>query len=143
MARYLLPASRPFSPSVPVSTEVSGEDVAFDRGMSISAGDWSVVDGHDAARQSVIREATANIGALLRRPEWGMGISQTILRPLTKNLIDEMVTKIRNRMRANPRVSRFIGASVVKSDTPGAAVTITYESAGVKQPRIVTLKGAR
>lgn len=141
MAVYTLPEQTTSAPSAPV-TEISGEDVMFRDGMEIGAGDWRTVRGADAAEQSVRREALSTVGGLMRRPEWGMGVTQTVFRSSTRSLTDALTTRVRKRMLANPRVGRFIDAQVVRVGSR-LSLHISYEPVGVKRSTSVILKGGR
>lgn len=144
MPIYTLPEPREFRPPGADQLEVSGEDVMFGSGMEISAGDWRTVRGSDAAEQSVRRESCSTVGGLMRRPEWGMGATSTVFQGITRSMIDALVARVRNRMLANPRVGRFVGAEIVKlSGTRGLSLQINYEPVGVARPASVVLRGSR
>lgn len=144
MARYTLPTPPPFRPAAPDPTEVSGEDVMFQGGLQISNGDWRTIAGDDSAEQSVIREASANVGAHLRRPEWGMGIVQELFQSVTQSRSQTLISRVRTRMVRNPRVGRFIGADIVRlPGVSGSAVSIKYEPVGVRSPKITVIRSAK
>lgn len=144
MATFILPTPHPLRPPAADPLDMAGEDILFISQFEVLAGDWRTVTGPIAAEQSVRREASANVGALLRRPEWGMGVAQSIMRNLTKSLTETLVTRVRRRMLANPRVGRFIKAETIRLPTgQGIALSIEYEPAGVKQSRTIELKGER
>ena len=142
MAVYTLPTPKPFRPPSADPLELSGEDIMLTNKLEILSGDWRTVSGADAAKQSVIREGCANVGAQLRRPEWGMGVVQSLFHGMTKSQTETMITRVRNRMQRNPRIGRFLGAEVFRlSAARGLAVSIKYEPVGVKQPINTILKG--
>ena len=144
MAKYTLPVVPPFRPALVNQNELSGEDIMLTDKLEISAGDWRTISGADAAEQSVRREASANTGALLRRPAWGMGVTQALFQSATKTVGDNIITRVRNRMQLNPRVGRFISADIIKlTSVSGSAVSIKYEPIGVKQPKTTVIKGNR
>lgn len=144
MARYILPDPRPVRLPSADRLEVSGEDVRFVDGLVVSAGDWSTVTGEAAAEQSVRREAVASPGSFLRRPEWGVGATQVVFRGATKSVMDELVTRARRRLLANPRVGRVVSVESQRLTTAqGSSLSISYEPVGVRRPNKVTLKGSR
>jgi len=144
MPTYTLPPPRPFKPAAPAATEVSGEDILFRDQLEVAAGDWRTINGSDAAEQSVRREASSNVGSLLRRPDWGMGVTQALFKNATKSSRDSIATQVRTRMLKNPRVGRFISAEVIKLDSvSGTGVIIKYEPVGVKRPMETLLKSKR
>lgn len=144
MARYLLPTPPPLRPPSASRLDVSGEDVLFRDRMEISAGDFVTVTGDAAAEQSVRREHAANVGSLMRRPDWGVGVSDTLFRNLTKSMTDVIVTRSRRRMLANPRVGRLISSDVVRlTNDQGVALIVKYEPVGIKRPQTVTIRGGR
>lgn len=144
MARYTLPPQPAFRPALVNQSELSGEDVMFTDGLQILSGDWRTVTGEHAAEQSVRREASSNVGALMRRPSWGMGVTQALFQNATKTIRDNIIARVRNRMQLNPRVGRFIGAELIKlSAVSGLAVSIQYEPVGVRQPQTTIIKGGR
>lgn len=69
-------------------------------------GDWLVVSGVDAARQSIEREAVANPGELASVPEWGMGLRAAVLSRRTRGNVAALRATVAERLRANPRVTR-------------------------------------
>jgi hypothetical protein len=144
VAVFLLPSPPPIRSTPPALTELSGEDVMFTSRLEISAGDWRTVTGSDAAEQSVRREALASPGSLLRRPEWGMGVVNTVFASATRSLIDVMVTRVRRRMLLNPRVGRFVGADVVRlANKHGLGLSINYEPVGARRSVFTVLSGRR
>lgn len=135
MATFFLPPAPPLRPPQPDPTDLAGEDILFQDRLEVAAGDWRTVTGSAATDQSVRREASSNAGSLLRVPDWGMGITQTVFRGITRSASDALISRVRNRMRVNPRVAKFLGAEVFKlSAREGQAVAIRYQSVGSAAP---------
>lgn len=144
MPSYLLPTPHPLRSPAPDPTDVSGEDVAFTDGLVIVAGDWKTVRGDDAAEQSVRREATANQGGLVRRPDWGIGATDAVFRAMNKTTSDALIARARRRLAANPRVGRVVDVSTLALDNAqGTALRIEYVPAGRERPTVTTLKAKR
>jgi hypothetical protein len=143
MAIYTLPPKRPFRPTPLDRHDLAGEDVMFTNRLEEAAGDFRTVTGRASVEQSVRREASANTGALIRKPEWGMGVTQALFQNSSQSVRDGLITRVRTRMLKNPRVGRFIEAEVIKlSAASGLAIVIRYDPVGVREP-IVTVIGSK
>lgn len=144
MPIYSLPPPPPFRPAAPDPNELSGEDIYFSDQLVVVSGDWQAVRGVVSAEQSVRREACANVGSLLRRSSWGMGITQSLFKSVTTTLSSEILTRVKNRMRLNPRVGKFVDARVVRlSGIRGISVAIQYVPVGAQKAIETTLRGVR
>ena len=148
MPAWTVPAA-----AVPPMPDLTDQDAAFGpdillRGDFVisAAGDWSLVEGVDAARQSIEREALAEPGEVASLPAWGMGLRALVMAPRTTGRADELRAHITERLRANPRVTRVRGVDVSRFDTPagvpGVAVAIRAEVGGRDQQITVTTTGA-
>lgn len=127
--------------------DLNGEDIAL-RGADFTVtnhGDWLTVTDVLAARQSVEREACAGPGEMPRRPEWGMGLREELLRGSSIDSKNRQATSVRRRLGVNPRISSVKRVSVEnRADltTTGnvAVVTIEAESAGRSLPITTIVK---
>lgn len=118
-----------FVPQVVDPTDLAGEDISLRGGdlSETSSGDWAVLSGPPATRQSVEREAGASPGDMPRRPDWGMGLRDSLMRGTGRDLRDKQQAAVRRRLNANPRIDRIDEVTVVERtdlDTKGV-VTIT------------------
>lgn len=144
MPTFYLPPQPPIRPRQADLNDVAGADVAFTTGMVIEAGDWKMVTGEDAAKQSVIRETIANVGGLANRPDWGVGASDAVFRNMTQSTIDALASKARDRMSKNPRVARVINVSSQRMQAAqGTALLLQFVPAGKTAATSVTLKPRR
>jgi phage baseplate assembly protein W len=126
-------ASAPVEP-----TDLSGEDISLRAGgETTSGGDWAVVSGPQAARQSIEREAVASPGDLPRRPEWGWGGRDALMRSTTQTTRDRIAAAARQRLAANPRVDRVDKIDVRQHPTIQNATII--EIAGIVAGRPVAM----
>jgi len=125
---YSVPPQTTIRPAIIDQTDPNGEDVSLRGGdLAITAGgDWGALTGGLAARQSVEREAVASTGDLPRRPQWGMGLRDSLMRGAAPELRDRQAAAVRRRLNVNPRIDRVDDVSVVqRTDISPGAVTIT------------------
>lgn len=131
-------------PRTAPATDLNGEDIAL-RGadfIETAAGDWGTVADVAAAKQSVEREAGASPGEMPRRPEWGMGIRDELMRGAGKDSRDRQVAAARRRLNANPRITsvRAVDASPRPDISGATTVTIIAESNGKPLSIATTVK---
>lgn len=135
-------------PPVIDPANLNGEDVSL-RGGDLTvtaAGDWAVLTGTDAARQSVEREAVASPGDMPRRPQWGMGLRDSLLRPSSRELRDRQASSVRRRLLVNPRIDTVDTVEVSqRGDLAPGAVTITVAAKvrGQQAPGVFTIQPTR
>lgn len=112
-------------------TNIGGEDISLDGGdMSENASrDIATVSGVACARQSIIRELPANPGSLPRRPQWGGGLSGMLLKNNTEANRDRAVSRSRDRLQANPRVTKINEISATAEST-GIRINIRADVVG-------------
>lgn len=124
---------RVLAPELSQRDEIAGEDIYLQGGMlETPHNDLMTVVGRDAARQSIIRELPANPGSFARRPEWGAGLSGEVFKSSTVAQRDRMVSRVKTRLLANPRVLAVRDVSAqgvddgteifVRVDVPGGHV---------------------
>jgi len=147
MPTFLLPAQPTRrTPPVPI-TDVSGEDIALKSTYTIAGGDYVTVRGDAAAEQSVRREHMANVGALARRPYWGVGLPALLFRAATRSSRDTLVARSRRRLAANPRVARVdLVEAFDLDDTAGVSGTglrVRYIPAGRQRPVEIIIRSSR
>lgn len=127
--QHLRVASAPVDPA-----DLSGEDISLRGGDFVvtPAGDWAAISKTLAARQSVEREAVASPGDFPRRPEWGMGLRDGLMRNSSQDIRDRQTSAARRRLAANPRIGRVRSVEVkARTDIPNATVvTIDADVSG-------------
>ncbi len=109
-------------PQAPTDTdELRGRDIKYMRGDMVvtPAGDWAVVEGVDAIRQSVLHEALTSPGEFVFRPEYGMGLAALVKGPLSRAALDAAQNRIRERLTKNPRIARVREALLERVDIDG------------------------
>lgn len=107
MPSWTIPAAETRPVVVTEQEAMFGPDIRFRGDYEITArGDYALTEGVECAHQSVQREALANPGELVYRPEWGYGLRAALFRSPTKSLVEELRTRAETRTRANPRVTR-------------------------------------
>lgn len=131
--RAIVPADR---------SDPGGADLALDitsNELRISAsGDYALIDGDEAGKQSVRREATTSPGEYVRFPDYGFGVRDGVMRGVTRSMLDGLIARARARLARNPRVARIrdVIARVdptrpdhvmldIQADVGGKALTIT------------------
>jgi phage baseplate assembly protein W len=139
---YINPIAARRPPQVVDPTDLGGEDISLRGGdLGISGhGDWATLSGAPAARQSVEREACASPGDMPRRPDWGMGLRDSLMRGASRDVRDRQASAVRARLNVNPRIDRVETVDVAYRDdlavngVPG--VTTVTIGAFVKGQRI-------
>lgn len=133
-------------PVEPTDLELVGEDISLVNGQMTETdhGDIAVVTGVNAAKQSIIREVSANPGSFPRRPQWGAGLSGLIFKGVTSSTRDRAQSRARARILVNPRVAKVheVSTSVgekglklnIRCDAFGGPITdtIVIKPPGVK-----------
>jgi phage baseplate assembly protein W len=118
-------------PKVIDQTDLNGEDVSL-RGGDLTVttgGDWGTLQGADSARQSVEREAVASPGDMPRRPDWGMGLRDSLMRGAARDVRDRQAAAVRRRLAANPRIQKVDVVDVSqRGDLAPGAVTVTISA---------------
>jgi phage baseplate assembly protein W len=113
-------------PSPPVLTaaqKLLGRDVKFTSNYELGAnGDYLVVEGVAAAKQSMLNEARTTPGELVSVPEYGMGLSALVYLSASRSNRDEAANRVRERLAANPRIERTDEVSVDRDAERGVTV---------------------
>jgi len=117
-------------PPTLTTQQVAGEDIRLRNGSADVGphGDLATVRGTDAASQSVVREAGANPGSLVRRPEWGCGLPGQVLQGNTPSTRAAAVAAVRARLAANPRIAGIQEVSAADGDD-GYVLTVRASTA--------------
>ncbi len=105
---------------------LGGEDIALPLDVT-PAGDWAVVTGRDAGRQSILREFGSNPKEFVRRPEWGVGLKGLLFKGATSQVRDQAISQGKTRLNANPRVRRVLEVSG-RLPATGLAMTIRVDT---------------
>lgn len=103
-------------------------------------GDWAIVAGAAAARQSIEREAVANPGEIASSPAWGMGLRSEVMGRRTTSSIEALRARIAERLRVNPRLTR-VRAIGVSPAAQGIDVSITADVGGRDEQVAFTVTG--
>lgn len=125
MISYTVPQD-PITVAPADPTNLGGEDIALPLDVT-PAGDWVIVTGRDAGRQSILREFGANPKTFVRRPEWGVGLTGLLFKGATAQTRDQAISQSRARLNANPRVRRTLEVSGRLPST-GLALTIRVDT---------------
>lgn len=113
-------------PSPPVLTaaqKLLGRDIKFNADYELGAnGDYLLVEGAAAAKQSILNEARTSPGELVSVPEYGMGLSALVYRTASRANRDEAANRVRERLAVNPRIERTDEVSVDRDDDRGVTI---------------------
>lgn len=141
---YTMPAAPAVSPpTLPRSRELVARDVRFDRNYTVGAnGDYVLVEGDAATKQSILLEARTSPGELASVPDYGMGLAAAVKKAATKSTRDELANRARERLRRNPRVEQVLDVATVTTDDGLLRLEASVTSAGrqvstsiVQEPR--------
>lgn len=125
---YTVAIATVIPPPVIDLTNISGEDISLRGGdLTItSSGDWGAITDQLAARQSVEREAAASPGEFPRRPAWGMGLRDNLMKSSSLDIRNRQAAAARRRLDANPRISTVKSVDVSnRTDLPAGATVVT------------------
>lgn len=122
-------------PELTDAQKALGRDIRFRDGYTVTAAsDYGVVEGIEAAIQSVINEAAAPPGSDPFNPDWGMGLELEVKRGSTKADRDRIRNRCLDRLQKNPRISEVTEVTVERSTdgagTPGLVVTFRFTAGG-------------
>ena len=111
---------------------IGGSDICFRGGdlTTTAAGDWALVSGVDAARQSAERELTAPPGSLPYRPTWGGGVGSQLFKGLTKATRDQIESAARSCLLKNPRIKRVTNVATTLADD-GQGTVLRFDADAV------------
>ncbi len=135
----VVPTATP-APAVDDS-DLSGEDISLTRGEfgENKQGDLATVRGPACARQSVMREFTANQGELPRRQNWGVGIPAMLFKGVTNSVRDKIASRSRGRLLYNRRIARVHEVNVI-SNAGGSQVTVRADVVGGFKDELIVIK---
>jgi phage baseplate assembly protein W len=124
------PAASP--PPLTAAQRLLGRDVLFQDDYEVAPnGDYRLVEGRDAAKQSIINEARTVPGELAAVPEYGIALKDLVYRPASQSSRDEAANRTRERLRVNPRVERVDDVAVTRDQARGVTViTASVTAAG-------------
>lgn len=118
---------------VPAPAENVGEDIFLDivadedRPMTIS-GDWRLVAGDEALKQSLIRRLVTPPGEWRTLPGFGVGVGLYLGSPMTRAVRDELANRIRDQFLRDDRVVRVLAVDVeLQADYRTLTVTVKYQ----------------
>lgn len=113
-------------PSIIGGEDIGLRDVDF---TETDAGDWGVVSGVQAARQSVEREIPASNGSFPRRQKWGGNVGALLFKGATRASRDLAVSQATACLHRNKRIKNVIEVSARPPDTSsGTVLTIRADS---------------
>lgn len=123
MATWPVAPATPHPQAATDLDELRGRDIKYLKGNLVvtPAGDWAVVEGVDAIRQSILHEALTSPGEFVFRPEYGMGLAELVKAPLSRATLDAAQNRTRERLAKNPRIARVREALLERVDINGAS----------------------
>lgn len=122
---YTLPGttSQPIDPQrAKARDRLFGRDIWFDvtreriDRVVTAKGDWKLVDGVEALRQSLIRRIITNPGEWQTKPDYGVGARLFVKQRMTSTVIADLQTRIRSQMLKDARVDRVDQVIVERSN---------------------------
>lgn len=83
-----------------------GRDLFWDGDYVVaSSGDWAIVEGEAALRQSIIRRIITAPGEWRTRPDYGVGARHYVKARRTPGVVDELKSMIKKQLLRDPRVA--------------------------------------
>jgi len=77
-----------------------------------AAGDWTLADGEEAVRQSLLRRIITSPGDWKTKPEYGVGARRFLKQRATQATADELITLIRGQFGRDKRVEAVLAIEV-------------------------------
>lgn len=107
-----------------------GKDIFFDGDMHVhSAGDYVLVEGIDAMRQSIRHRLLTNPGEYKRNPNYGVGVRSYVKRRRTTSVLDHLRARIIDQLSLDRRIQEVIAVSVENIEY-GIKIAIKVRVAG-------------
>jgi phage baseplate assembly protein W len=114
-----------------------GRDLFWEGGKRLTtAGDWLVVEGITALRQSILRRLITRPGEWTVRPLYGVGAQDFLYETLTESRAAELRARIRDQLTQDRRVQKVSAVFVEQTSAGLLRVRIQIEVQGT----IVALK---
>jgi len=145
---WFLPTPSGGSSGVPASEQASqdalfyGEDIWHDVATAdvngeadyvvTSAGDWAVVTGREALRQSLMRRTITNPGEWPTLPDYGVGARQYVKARNTASVRAELESRIRSQYLRDPRVHSvdLVTVAQLADGSPGIVISVLVTPRG-------------
>ncbi len=129
---WTLPASAPGATTAVENEQLRllGKDIKFDGDKHVSpSGDYVLVEGMAAMRQSIYHRLITKPGEYARNPGYGVGIQLYVKRRRTPSVLDELHNRIVDQLSLDPRIEEVVALRVERI-TDGIRVAIKITVAG-------------
>lgn len=94
-----------------------GCDILFDGDMHVSAaGDYVLVEGEEAMRQSIYHRLLTRPGEYRRNPEYGVGVMSYVKRRRTTSVLDHLRGRIVDQLSLDKRIEEVISVTIENID---------------------------
>ncbi|HUS27619.1 MAG TPA: hypothetical protein VMZ53_03900 [Kofleriaceae bacterium] len=115
------------------------------RYVTTAAGDWVLVRGREALRQSLMRRLITNPGDWQTKPDYGVGARQYVKAKNTRTVRAELESRIRAQFSRDVRVHSvdLVTLTRLDGDKPGIKISVTVTPRGrlrTDQPLEVSLE---
>jgi phage baseplate assembly protein W len=128
---YTMPAApAPSPPTLPRDGALVARDVRFTTDYTIASGDYALVEGDAAVKQSIVCEARTSPGELASVPDYGYGLAASVRKAATKSVRDERANRVRERARRNPRVDKVLDVITTATDAGELKLEVRVTAAG-------------
>lgn len=110
-----------------------------------AAGDWTIVRGREALRQSLLRRLITNPGDWQTKPDYGVGARQYVKAKNTSSVRAELESRIRSQFAKDVRVFSvdLVTTTPLDDGTPGVKISVLVTPRGrlrTDQPLEVALE---
>jgi phage baseplate assembly protein W len=107
-----------------------GKDIFFDGDFHVAAhGDYILLEGEEAVRQSIYRRLLTRPGEFRARPEYGVGVLSFVKKRRTPAAMSELRQRIVDQLSFDPRIASIADVAVEDIDG-GIKISIAIEIAG-------------
>ncbi len=107
-----------------------GKDIFFNGDFDVNAaGDFVLLEGLEAVRQSIYRRLMTRPGEFKLRPEYGVGVINFVKKRRIQSTVDQLRQRIVDQLSLDTRIAEVLDV-VVEQITDGLKVGIVVRVAG-------------
>ena len=124
------PAANRRTPAEAEQAALLGTDIRFAGDYDVTGkGDYVLIDGETALRQSILHRLMTNPGEFKTRPTYVVGIRKWVKRPKTGTNILALQNQIEDQLARESRIEEVVAVRVRSTDE-GLEVSIVIRAAG-------------
>jgi phage baseplate assembly protein W len=124
------PPNNRFTPGQAAQARVLGKDLFFENDYDVTPhGDYVLIDGLRALRQSILHRIITRQGEFKTRPQYGVGLRDFVKKPMNPTNLGLIKRKITEQLAREPRIEEVLAVIVQPEDTT-LKVSVAIRAAG-------------